>query len=184
MYELLAQRQPVGSGRRGSQETNELTQRYLGTTGWSGLDIPDGEDVDELTDCITGSIYLSVDDAVMQQKLPCLPTSRLSPATLLHHTRHTGLTGGADHPPTEQGKAGPVCVGPSVPKASIFQLCRGSINTSRNGKQTAFIQHFSNQWPLKALYNTAQHSCTHSHTYSPARSHTIPCSCAQTLLIY
>ena len=27
-----------------------------------------------------------------------------------------------------------------------------------NGEWTAFTQHFSNQWPLKALYNIAQHS--------------------------
>ena len=33
-----------------------------------------------------------------------------------------------------------------------------------NGKQTAFIQRFSHQWPLKVLYNIASHSPIHTHT--------------------
>ena len=36
-----------------------------------------------------------------------------------------------------------------------------------NAKWIAFLLSFSNQWPLKALYNTTlTHSCTHSHTDS------------------
>ena len=31
-----------------------------------------------------------------------------------------------------------------------------------NGKWTAFIERFSNQWSLKALYNIAQHSPIHA----------------------
>ena len=30
-----------------------------------------------------------------------------------------------------------------------------------NGKLSAFIQRFSNQWPLEVLYNTASHSSIH-----------------------
>ena len=36
-----------------------------------------------------------------------------------------------------------------------------------NGKRTAFIQRFSNQRPLKALYNTASHSPIHAHIHTP-----------------
>ena len=39
-------------------------QGYLGTTHWSVLDVSGGEDVNELTDCIAGYIYPSVDNAV------------------------------------------------------------------------------------------------------------------------
>ena len=35
------------------------------------------------------------------------------------------------------------------------------------GKWTEFIQRFSNLWPLKALYNTAQHSPIHAHIQTP-----------------
>ena len=34
------------------------------------------------------------------------------------------------------------------------------------GKQTAFKQRFANQWPLKVLYNTAQHSAVHTHIHT------------------
>ena len=36
-----------------------------------------------------------------------------------------------------------------------------------NGKWTAFIKRFSNQWPLKTLYNTAYLSPIHSHIHTP-----------------
>ena len=52
-----------------------------------------------------------------------------------------------------------------------------------NGRWTAFIQPFSNYWPLKAFYNIASHSPIHTHvhpcidtfshspTYSPIHTH-------------
>ena len=32
-----------------------------------------------------------------------------------------------------------------------------------NGRRTAFIERFSNRWPVKALYDTASHSPIHAH---------------------
>ena len=38
---------------------------------------------------------------------------------------------------------------------------------SGNGKWTAFIQRFSNQWPLSVLFNIALHSPIHAHIHTP-----------------
>ena len=41
----------------------------------------------------------------------------------------------------------------------------------QNGKCTAFIQRYSNQWPLKAMYNIDWHSPINAHIHTPmARS--------------
>ena len=41
-----------------------------------------------------------------------------------------------------------------------------------NGKRTAFIQRFSNQWPLKALYDIASHSPVRAHIHTPTAEST------------
>ena len=41
-----------------------------------------------------------------------------------------------------------------------------------NGKWTAFILRFSDQWPLKALYIIAQHSPIHAHIHTPTAEST------------
>ena len=38
-------------------------------------------------------------------------------------------------------------------------------NVTPGGKSTALIQHFSNQYTLKALYNIAEHSPIHAHIH-------------------
>ena len=42
-----------------------------------------------------------------------------------------------------------------------------SVGSLVNGKCIEFIERFSNQWPLKALYNIAQHSPIHAHIHTP-----------------
>ena len=38
------------------------------------------------------------------------------------------------------------------------------LDVNINVKWAAFLQRFSSHRPLKAVYNIASHSCTHSHT--------------------
>ena len=42
-----------------------------------------------------------------------------------------------------------------------------------HGKWTEFIQHFSNQWPLEALYNIAWHSSIYTHIHTQTSESTI-----------
>ena len=60
----------------------------------------------------------------------------------------------------------PLCPDPCRVSPSHAQHC-SSQKGFVNGKQTAFIQRFSNHWPLKALYIIAQHSPIHSHVHTP-----------------
>ena len=41
-------------------------------------------------------------------------------------------------------------------------------------KKTAFTLRFSNQWPLKELYNAAKHSPVHAHIHTPTAESTPP----------
>ena len=68
-----------------------------------------------------------------------------------------------------------VCTGPSPSQVKVARLnsatldrrcCQPAKMRMVNGKWTAFIQRFSNQWPLKALYD-AEHSPIHAHIHPP-----------------
>ena len=61
-----------------------------------------------------------------------------------------------------------------IDEASAFLTCKGKETrhiTAHTlliyGQRTAFIQPFSNQWPIKALYNFASHSPVHAHIHTP-----------------
>ena len=45
-----------------------------------------------------------------------------------------------------------------------------------HGERTAFTSHVSDQWPLKALCNTASHSPIHAHTYTHTHTQTTTAS--------
>ena len=87
-----------------------------------------------------------------------------------YHYGHAGITLHIDLPLTEAHSRSHTAVPhhlhltPLGPSPSRFHTAVRHLHpTSINGQ---FIQHCSNQWPLKALYNIASHSPIHAHFHT------------------
>ena len=78
LYKPQVQRLPVTTRtvRRWSQETDEALQGCFELTDWELLCDSHGEDLDDLTDCITGYINFCVDSVVPTVTVRCFPNNK------------------------------------------------------------------------------------------------------------